>query len=263
MSKQKDSGSESVFTQIMDVNYSETAVETDPEEFEKVARSRRSVRVYDGSPVPEDVMRKCLELALLAPNSSNLQCWEFYWVRSTEKKKKAIEYFFSQPSARTAAEIVVAVGRIDTWRGNSRQMVETFDKAEVSVPKAARDYYTKLVHLVYPYGFLSLLVPFKYFVSTVVGFFRPMQREPLGKKDMQIWAAKSSALACLNLMLAFRAYGYDTCPMEGMDSTRMKRLLGVPRNSIITMGISVGKRSPKGVYGPQVRFESKQFLFEV
>ena len=30
------------------------------------------------------------------------------------------------------------------------------------------------------------------------------------------------ALACENLMLALRAYGYDSCPMEGMDSKRIK-----------------------------------------
>ena len=29
-------------------------------------------------PVPESVIRDCLEQAILAPNSSNLQIWEFY-----------------------------------------------------------------------------------------------------------------------------------------------------------------------------------------
>ena len=35
---------------------------------------------------------------------------------------------------------------------------------------------------------------------------------------MAVWAHKSTALACENLMLSLRAYGYDSCPMEGMDS---------------------------------------------
>ena len=38
--------------------------------------------------VPEkDIQKSCLDLALLAANSSNLQSWQFYWVKSKEKKK--------------------------------------------------------------------------------------------------------------------------------------------------------------------------------
>lgn len=51
--------------------------------------------------------------------------------------------------------------------------------------------------------------------------------------------------------------------MEGLDGYRVRKLLGLPRGASVVMGISVGKRAPKGVYGPQVRFPSSQFIFEV
>lgn len=257
----------SVFTDKISVPGGEPLQPVDPAEFEKVVRNRRSVRVYDGSPVPEAVMRKCLELALLAPNSSNLQSWELYWVRSEEKKKKLVKYCFSQNAARTAAELVVVVGRIDHIHKHARQMMEVVEaesaKTGRPVPKAVRGYYEKLVPFVYSTGPLSVLTPFKWLFYTVTGFFRVVPREPLGAADLRLWAAKSAALACENFMLACSAHGFDTCPMEGLDSKRVKKLLGLPRSSVVTMAISVGKRKPEGIYGPRLRFPDSQFIFEV
>ncbi len=252
-----------VLQQKIDIPGAEPLQPVDPAEFEKVVRNRRSVRVYDGSPIPESVVRKCLELALLAPNSSNLQCWEFYWVKSPEKKARLIEFCFSQNAAKTAAELFVCVGRIDKVFPHARQMIAQIEGQGQQVPKAVFDYYKKLVPFAYGTGPLSVLAPFKWLFFTLAGFFRVVPREPLGKSDLRLWAAKSSALACENLMLAFSAHGFDTCPMEGLDSKRVKKLLGLPRSSVVTMAISAGKRKEGGVYGPRIRFPDSQFLFEV
>ncbi len=232
-------------------------------EFRHVVQNRRSVRIYETTPIPEEIVRDCLDLALLAPNSSNMQPWEFYWVRSAEKKNKLIEYCFSQNAAKTAAEIIVCVARIDKISKNRNKMLELFRSGKNQVPKSALDYYEKLVPFVYSSGPLSVLAPFKWLIYTAVGLFRVMPREPLGKGDLRLWAAKSTALACQNLMLAFSSHGYDSCPMEGLDSKRVKKLLGLPRSSVIVMAISAGKRKPEGVFGPRVRFEKSDFLFEI
>ena len=47
--------------------------------FREVVNSRRSVRKFDETPLPDDVIRDCLELAMRAPNSSNLQPGNFMW----------------------------------------------------------------------------------------------------------------------------------------------------------------------------------------
>ncbi|MAB52277.1 MULTISPECIES: nitroreductase family protein [unclassified Marinobacter] len=61
---------------------------------------------------------------------------------------------------------------------------------------------------------------------------------------------------CLELaMLALRAHGYDSCPMEGFDECRVRRLLKLPRKGLVTMVLAAGKRSDKGVYNRQYRFE--------
>ena len=96
--------------------------------FIKTIKNRRSVRVYNKEQVKEEDMRLCLELALLAPNSSNLQPWEFYWVRTENKKNKLIEYCLGQPAAATAKELVVAVARPDYWKINQQRMLQMIEQ---------------------------------------------------------------------------------------------------------------------------------------
>lgn len=59
----------------------------DVENFKKVLKSRRSVRKFTDKAIPAEILDDCLDLALLAPNSSNLQPWTFYVVQSAAKKK--------------------------------------------------------------------------------------------------------------------------------------------------------------------------------
>ena len=46
-------------------------------------------------------------------------------------------------------------------------------------------------------------------------------------------------------MLSLRAFGYDSCPMEGIDSARIKSYLTLPKSDQICMVISAGKKSIK------------------
>lgn len=255
--------SDSIFHAKVNIPGAAPLHEVSAAEFRKVVENRRSIRVYDETPVPESVMRDCLDLALLAPNSSNLQPWEFYWVRSPEKKQRLVQYCFGQNAARTAAELVVAVARIDRIEANRKQMLELMSAGGATPPRWATDYYGKLVRLAYAKGPFSLAAPFKWLAFSAVGLFRVMAREPLGKGDLQLWAAKTTALACENFMLAVSSHGFDTCPMEGLDSKRVKKLLGLPRSSVVVMAISVGKRKPEGAYGARIRFPNEQFIREV
>ncbi len=47
---------------------------------------------------------------------------------------------------------------------------------------------------------------------------------------------------------------YDTCPVEGFDSRRVKRLLNLPSGAEINMIVSCGIRNGnKGIYGDRYR----------
>lgn len=252
-----------IFSKAPEHGYREVAKPVDAEAFKTIVENRRSVRVYDDSPIPEAVMKECLRLAFLAPNSSNLQTWQFYWVRSAEKKQHLIHYCLDQPAAKFAQELVVAVARPDFWKTNNAMMLAKFDEAKMQRLGAAYQYYRKIVPLANDMGPLGIYGPIKTLAVWLRGLRQPTPRGPFSRSGMAMVALKSTALACENYMLAMTAQGFDTCPMEGMDSVRIKQLLDLPRAAKICMVISAGKRANNGVYGPRVRFDSARFVKEV
>ena len=230
--------------------------------FSHVVERRRSVRCFDSKiGVPDAVVRRCLRLAMLAPNSSNLQPWEFYWVRTLARREALVEACLSQPAARTAAELIVVVARTETWRTMRARMLEVLEKA--GAPEAALNYYRRAVPLQYTQGWFGLLGLLKRVAVFAIGLTKPMPREPTSPAEMRIWAVKSTALAAQNLMLALCAFGFDSCAMEGFDSRRVRRVLRLPRDAEILLVLGIGKRAQSGVYGPQIRFEDSLFVHEV
>jgi nitroreductase len=254
----------SILSSVEDFQYTETAPKIDSREFQKVIDSRRSVRIFDGTPIPEDITMQCLRNGLLAPNSSNLQPCELYWVTSPEKKKALIKACLFQVAAKKAAELIVVTARTATWRQHAKEMVAIFSKAkDGSVPKSAIDYYKKLVPFVYTVGVFSIFGFIKRIMFFFIGLKQPITREPVNSSHIRTWAVKSTALAAENIMLSFRAYGFDSCPMEGYDSKRIKKILDLPCDSVVVMVIAAGKRGEGGIYGPQLRYDSKRFIKKV
>jgi len=251
-----------IFSKIPEMNHDEPILETSHEEFDKIIHNRRSVRVYTNEKVPQEVMEKVLEWGIMAPNSSNLQPWEFYWVQDPKKKAEIVNACFNQPAARTAQEIIVCVARLDKWKEIRIEMLNLLNKNE-KTPAAGKAYYQKLVPMVYNQGPLSLFGYSKKIFASIAGLFRPVPREPMSRSDMRVWAVKSTALGCQNIMMGFSAFGFDTCPMEGLDSSRVKKTLGLGRHAEIVMAISVGKRDKKGVYGPRIRMPKEKFIKKI
>ena len=251
--------SENILKDIPKHNYQEPALSIDKEEFVKLINSRRSVRVFTNEKVNHDDLKECIELALLAPTSSNLQCWEFYWVKDSVKKEKMKHYCLDQSAATTAQEFIVCIARMDTWKKNKNSILK-FLKSSKSSPGSVEKYYKKIVPLVYSQGIFGIIGLIKKISIFFIGMFKVVPREPFSYSDMRVWAHKTTALACENLMLALRAYGYDSCPMEGMDSKRIKKMLDLPRKAEVCMVVSVGKRAENGVYGKRSRLNSENFI---
>lgn len=251
-----------ILTKVPEIRHREASLvqSGDAQSFDRVVRSRRSVRVYTKEPIAPEVMQRCFSWALLAPTSSNLQCWEFHWVKSEDKKNALVKACLSQSAARTASELVVAVARTKTWPMINDLMLKEFDKQGDKVPQIAKNYYEKIVPLMYGQGILGLKGLFKRVLFFVRGLFSPTPRGPKSHADMRVWAVKTTALACENFMLGMSAEGFDTCPMEGFDEVLVKKLLKLPSDAEPVMVISCGKRAENGVYAAQLRFDQKLFV---
>ena len=161
-------------------------------------------------------------------------------------------------STATFKVFLTYVARPDTWKKNSIIMLDMLKNKQI--PKAVSTYYNKIVPLAYNQGFLGLFGLIKKISTFFIGFKKPIPREPTSINDMNIWAHKSTALACQTLMLSLRAFGYDSCPMEGIDSFKIKKLLKLPKKAQISMVISAGKRAENGVYGKRFRLNKERFI---
>ena len=236
-------------------------------EFDKIVRIRRSVRRYKKTEINDDDVKDSILHASLAPNSSNLQLWEFYHVTSEKLMNRISEACFNQPAARTASQFVVIVTRKDLW--NKRRIFnintiknKTLNASDKSLKNRdlALKYYKYLIPTIYK-EFFGLLGYIRYINAMIIGLFRPIYRQ-VTNSDMRVVAHKSSALAAQNFMLSMTSKGYDTCPMEGFDSLRVKRILSLPYSSEINMVISCGIRDDDGVYGKQIRVPFDDIYFK-
>lgn len=228
----------------------ETADASLGEALTSLITSRRSVRKFTSERIPEDVITSSLELAILAPNSSNLQPWEFVWVRSDEMRARLAVACFSQQAARTASDLIVVVGRTQRWRHNARRILREWPEP---VPPVVTQYYRWLAPFMYTQGSLGSFGFLKRVFLAMAGLFTPVPRWPVSHAHMREWAVKSCALAAENLMLALHSHGYDTCPMEGHDERRVKRLLKIPREGLIVMIVAAGRAAEGGIYNERMR----------
>lgn len=231
--------------------------------FFEAVQQRRSVRIFDQTDnFDGNIVQKCLEAALLSPNSSNLQLYQFVRVPEySSHKDRLAQLCMGQRAASSARELVVVLTRRDRWKAHAKANFDFIsasaaDKEDKKV-KLALKYYGSLVPTLYR-KFLGWSL-IKGMISGVVGLRKPMVRE-VSETAVRISVHKSASLACMTFMLGMKASDYDTCPMEGFDSKRVKKLLNLPAGSEIAMIIGCGKGLPEGIYGERFRVPTSELI---
>lgn len=153
------------------------------------------------------------------------------------------------------------LARLDFWRLGRKLMLDALAK-ERRVPTELIRKYQILIPLIFADGPFHMLAPLKRLAAWGIGQFKPFWRVDVGRAGQELWATKTTALACQNLMLALRAAGFDSCAMEGFDLPCVKRLLGLPRSARVVMMIAAGRRAEYGVM-PQFRFDASHYVRRV
>jgi nitroreductase len=229
--------------------------------FYAAVESRRTIRDFLSDPVPQEVLDRCLDAARLAPSSSNLQPWEFVVIRDPEARRLANAACLDQLPAKTAPVLIALVTHRDTWRRNRDEILRIF-ASRGPLRKSHESYYRRLIPMVYTTGPFGLLGPLKRAFSRLVSLFKPTPNL-MSRGDIRVMAHKSTALAAATFMLAMRAEGFDTCPMEGFDPWRAKALLRLPRGAEVNMFLAVGKRSDKGLWWDRVLMPREWVVREI
>ena len=241
--------------------YEPAPQDIDVENFKKVVTSRRSVRKFTDKAIPAEVLDDCLDLALLAPNSSNLQPWTFYVVQSAAKKKQLVKACLNQLAAKTASELIVCVARTDRVDEMAKMNIAEFPfpGEPVTVQKNYR-----FIPYNYKTGYFNTLGNFKKVAFKVARQFdKQLPVTAFNPADAKLWASKTTALACENLVLALRAYGFDSCMMEGFDEPLVCKILNLNNQQYPVMVIAAGERAVDGVFFPQYRFNRELFIQKV
>ena len=221
---------------------------------------RRAVRYYAPTPISEEKVRECLKLATLAPSGFNMQLYELYHITDKDLLKKLAHACLDQQAAVTAQQMVVFVTRQDKHRRHAKLILE-FERGNVQrnsplerQAKRIKDrekYYGRLMPFVYG-RFFGLLGLFRKTIGCVMSWFRPMIRE-LSEGDMRVDVHKSCGLVAQTFMLAMAEEGYDTCPLGGYDSRRIKKILHLPYGAEVSMVVTCGIREERGIWGERFR----------
>ena len=216
-----------------------------------------------------EAVTRALELALLAPNSSNLQTWQFYRLKDKARIAAMVPLCFKQNAARTASELVLFVSRPDLWKERCRWQLDHTLQEMKSHPedhkrqqKSLRYYGRSL-----PYFYRNDLLGIHTLIRRLNLVIQDLLRKPFlrwtSSADTRVVSHKSLALAAENFMLSMTDQGYATCLMEGFDEKKVKKLLNLPRQAEIGMILACGKGLPEGIYTVRNRLPYDQVVIEL
>jgi nitroreductase len=189
---------------------------------EEAMRTQRAIRRLKPDPVDDELILKCIELALKAPTGSNAQNWQWIVVRDAEVKAKLARYY------REAWAIYGSAGRARV-------------KGDEKMERVVRAVQWQVDH----FEELPVVV-----VACLRGAtFKALNATPFGATSFY----GSIYPAVQNFLLAARALGLGaaltTLPL--WSNTLARKALGLPWNVTPCAVIPVGW--PRGRYGPTTR----------
>lgn len=174
--------------------------------FEAISQ-RRSVKHYDPSHrMTEAEIEKLLSSAVLAPTAFNIQNWRFVVVRDAELRRQVRAAAWDQAQVTDASLLIILCADLKAWE---KQPARYWRNAPTEVAE--------------------------YLVPMIDGYYRG--REQVQQDE----AMRSCGMAAQTLMLAAKAMGYDSCPMDGFDYAAVGKLINLPADHVISMFVVIGK----------------------
>ncbi|EXF44371.1 nitroreductase [Pseudomonas sp. BAY1663] len=174
---------------------------------EEAIRSRRAVKAYDPAfQLSREEKDELLRLALFAPSAFNLQHVRLVEVSDPALRAQIREAGWNQAQMTDASMLVVVCAQLDSWSQNVRRVWE-------GAPAEVQDY----------------------MAAAIDAYYRD---KPQVQRDETM---RSCGLMAQTLMLAARARGLESCPMDGFDFAAVAKLINLPENHVIALMVAVGK----------------------
>jgi nitroreductase len=207
------------------------------ETFDKLARSRRAVRSFNTDPLPDGMLDRLLDTTRWAPSGYNLQPTHFLTVTDPALKTPLRKACMDQKQIEQAPATVLFLGDRRVALTHFRAVLQHEEEAGAMHPKYKATL-EKFVPLAFHTGPAGLGWLWK---ATLPPVRRLAAATPeLPAIHRRYWLAKQVSLSAMLFMLAAAAAGLGTCPMEGFDEGRVKRLLQIPKHLVVVMVVPVG-----------------------
>lgn len=170
-------------------------------------RERRSVKIFDPNfKMPSADQEQLLSLALLSPTAFNIQHWRIVVVSDTNLRQQIRAAAWGQAQVTDSSLFLVLCADMQAWQKQPERYWANVDTPtrEVLLPMIDNYYRDKA----------------------------QVQRDE---------ALRSCGMAAQTLMLAAKAMGYESCPMDGFDFERVGKLINLPDDHLIAMCLAIGK----------------------
>ena len=154
---------------------------------------------------PEEI-DQLLSLAILSPTAFNIQNWRFVVVSDPELRQQIRQVSWDQAQVTEASLLLILCADLNSWKNEPERYWK-------NAPQPVQD----------------ILVP-------AIGNY--YANEPRVQRDE---AMRSCGFAAQTIMLAAKAMGYDSCPMDGFDFDAVGKLINLPDDHVVSMFVVVGK----------------------
>lgn len=168
---------------------------------------RRAIKAFDPAhEMTQATLEGLIQAAMLAPTAFNLQHWRWVQVEDKALREQIRAAAWGQAQVTDASALLVLCADMQAWQKDPGQYW-------VNALPEVRDY----------------------LVGAIDQYYRG--RDQVQRDETM----RSGGLAAQTLMLAAKAMGYDTCPMDGFDFDAVAKLIQLPSDHVIVMMVAVGK----------------------
>ncbi|MDR4435368.1 nitroreductase family protein [Bacillus tequilensis] len=176
-----------------------------------VLKARASVKEYDtNAPISKEELTELLDLAAKAPSAWNLQHWHFTVFHSDESKASLLPVAYNQKQIVESSAVVAILG-------------------DLKANENGEEVYAELVSQ----GYVTDEIK-----QTLLGQINGAYQSEQFARDS---AFLNASLAAMQLMIAAKAKGYDTCAIGGFNKEQFQKQFDISERYVPVMLISIGK----------------------
>ncbi|MCY8912059.1 nitroreductase family protein [Bacillus atrophaeus] len=176
-----------------------------------ILQQRASVKEYDkNATISKEEMTELLELTTKAPSAWNLQHWHFTVFHSDEAKAALLPVAYNQKQIIESSAVVAVLG-------------------DLKANENGEDVYGELAKQ----GLITDDIK-----QTLLGQINCAYQNEQFARDS---AFLNASLAAMQLMIAAKAKGYDTCAIGGFNKEQFQEQFDVSDRFVPVMLISIGK----------------------